>query len=358
MRVWLGRKTLRRLLEQADVSVRLNEMTGDGEWAEGPTRHDPLSPLWEKITKYPRNVLLGHLRKQVVTGCTAWQWRMTLRRLLSASVVNPFREWLATLPEWDGQPRLDLMLDQVLDVDSGCDPELASWAGRHYVMGAIARQLQGRGGDYSAVGEGDRSRVPLLVGSRWASCRSLAAALLPPEPFAQEWVDGLWASSLGGNSLDTKETMRGTQGCVFAVVDDLLGQPREVLRGATDSLARVHDKPRHMLDRSALRYSAAQHGGRRRLDYRRRAVLVVGASNGLDKLATIPNLNLRLVAIPVRRDRVERDDVKDPVYWDQLWAEGLKRLSGGESLRFPEALVPAAKDSNTRLMGDLSQYCP
>ena len=84
---------------------------------------------------------------------------------------------------------------------------------------------------------------------------------------------------------------------------------------------------------------------------------MVGASNGLDKLATIPNLNSRLVAIPVRRDRVERDDMKDPVYWDQLWAEGLKRLSGGESLRFPEALVPAARDSNTRLMGDLSQYC-
>ena len=357
MRVLLGRKTLRRLLEQADVSVRLNEMTGNGEWVEGPTRHDPLSPLWEKITKYPRNVLLGHVRKQVAAGCTAWQWRMILRRLLSASAVNPFREWLATLPEWDGQPRLDLMMDQVLDVDSGCDPELASWAGRHYVMGAIARQLQGRGGDYSAVGEGDRSRLPLLVGPRWASYRKLATALLPPEPFAQEWVNGLWAHSLGGDGWDTKDRMRSTQGRVFAVVDDLLDQPREVLRCATDTLARVHDKPRHTLDRSTLRYSAAQHGGRRRLDYRRRAVLVVGASNGLDKLATIPNLNSRLVAIPVRRDRVERDDVKDPVYWDQLWAEGLRRLSGGESVRFPEALVPAAQDSNTRLMGDLSRYC-
>ena len=49
--------------------------------------------------------------------------------------------------------------------------------------------------------------------------------------------------------------------------------------------------------------------------------------------------------------------MKDPVYWDQLWAEALKRLAGGESLRFPEALVPAAQDSNTRLMGELSQYC-
>ena len=38
MRLLLGRKTLRRLLEEADVSVRLNEMTGDGEWAEGATR--------------------------------------------------------------------------------------------------------------------------------------------------------------------------------------------------------------------------------------------------------------------------------------------------------------------------------
>ena len=183
MRVLLGRKTLRRLLEQADVSVRLNEMAGDGEWAEGPTRHDPLSPMWEKITRYPRNVLLGHVRKQVVPGCTAWQWRVALRRLLSASVVNPFREWLATLPEWDGQPRLDLMLDRVLDVDSACDPELASWAGRHYVMGAIARQLEGRGGDYSAVGEGGpvppaaAGRVPLGFVPQLGRCASAARAV-------------------------------------------------------------------------------------------------------------------------------------------------------------------------------------
>ena len=43
--------------------------------------------------------------------------------------------------------------------------------------------------------------------------------------------------------------------------------------------------------------------------------------------------------------------------WRIILPEGLKRLSGGESVRFPEALVPAAQDSNTRLMGDLSQYC-
>lgn len=119
MRLMLGSKTLGRLLEEVDVSVRLNQMSGDGEWAEGATRHDPLSPLWEKITKYPGSVLLGHVRSRAAPNCSAWSWRMSLRRLLDISVANPFQEWLATLPPWDGEPRLDLMLHRALDVDNG-----------------------------------------------------------------------------------------------------------------------------------------------------------------------------------------------------------------------------------------------
>lgn len=359
MGLLVGSKTLSRLLEEADVSVRLNQMTGEGEWTEGATRNDPLSPLWEKITKYPGNVLLGHVRLQAAPRCLAWQWRMSLRRLLGARVVNPFQEWLATLPSWDGEPRLDLLLDRALDVDPDCDPGLAAWAGRHYVMGAIARQCHGRGGDYAAVGEGARSHVPLLAGPRFTLYRGFAAALLPSEPFAKEWTHGLWGTWLGGDSVDVQGVMRNTQGRVFATVDDLLDQPRDILRWAADSFARLHDRPSNHFDRHSLRYRTAQSGGRRRgIDYRRRAVLVVGASEGFDKLATIPNLNSCLVSIPVRRKRVEFDDVIDSGYRDQLWAEGLSRLGNGESFRFPEELAPAAQDSNAMLIGPLSRYLP
>ena len=358
MRLLLSRKTLSRLLEEADVSVRLNQMTGEGEWTEGATRHDPLSPLWEKITRYPGNVLLGHVRSQAASNCLAWQWRVILRRLLHASVVNPFQEWLATLPSWDGESRLDLMLHRALDVDPDCDPRLAAWAGRHYVMGAIARQCHGRGGDYSAAGEPDRSRSPLLAGPRHASHRYFAKSLLPSEPYAKEWTHELWPGWLGGDSSSVQSVMRSTHGRVFAVVDDLLDQPRDILRWAADSFARVHDRPRNIFDLQSLQYRAAQSGGRRRgIDYRRRAVPVVGASDGFDKLATIPNLNSCLVGIPVHRDSFELDGVDDPDYRDQLWAEGLRRLASGESFRFPEELAPAAQDSNARLIGALSRYC-
>lgn len=359
MGLLLSSKTLSRLLEEADVSVRLNQMTGEGEWTEGATRNDPLSPLWEKITRYPGNVLLGHVRSQAAPRCLAWRWRMSLRRLLGARVVNPFREWLATLPSWDGEPRLDLMLDRTLDVDPDCDPRLAAWAGRHYVMGAIARQCHGRGGDYAAVGEDARSHVPLLAGPRFGLYRGFATALLPSEPFAKEWTYRLWAGWLSGDSVHVDGVMRDTQGRVFATVDDLLDQPRDILRWAADSLARLHDRPGSHFDRRYLRYRAAQSGGRRRgIDYRRRAVLVVGASEGFDMLATIPNLNSCLVGIPVRRKCVELDDVIDPDYRDQLWAEGLRRLDNGESFRFPEELAPTAQDSNARLIGPLSRYLP
>ncbi len=358
MRLLLGPKTLDRLLEEVDVSVRLNQMSGEGEWAEGATRHDPLSPLWEKITKYPRSVLLGHVRSQAAPNCLAWSWRMSLRRLLDISVANPFQEWLATLPPWDGEPRLDLMLNRALDVDPNCDPRLAAWAGRHYVMGAIARQYHGRCRDYSAAGEGDRSRTPLLAGPRFASYRDFAKSLLPSEPFAKEWTHALWGGALRGDSVSVQEVMRNTQGRVFAVVDNLLDQPRDLLRWAADSLARAHDRPSSIHERQYLSYRAAQSGGRRRgIDYRRRAVLVLGASDDFDKLATIPNLNSCLVSIPVRRTTVEPDVVNNPDYRDQLWAEGLRRLDNGESFRFPEELAPAARDSNARLIGDLSRYC-
>ena len=49
--------------------------------------------------------------------------------------------------------------------------------------------------------------------------------------------------------------------------------------------------------------------------------------------------------------------MKDPGYWDQLWAEGLKWLDGGGSFRIPEDLALAAKDSSARLANALSRYC-
>ena len=358
MRLLLSRETLSRLLEDADVSVRLNEMTGEGEWAEGATRHDPLSPLWEKISRYPDNVLLGHVRSRVATDSWAWQWKMSLCDLLDTNVVNPFQEWLATLPAWDGEPRLDRLLDRVLDVDPSCDAGLVAWASRHLVMGAITRQLHGRGDDYSATGEGDRSRVPLLAGPRHAFYTSFATALLPPEPFARHWECKVWACDFGDETFATTNVALRTRGSVFAVIDDLLDQPRDVLRRMADGLGREYDVPARRWDRGyAKRQATKTGGGRAEYDYRRRAVLVPSASKRLDNLATIPNLNSLLVGIPVRKDFVRREHVKDPNYWDQLWAEALKRLNDGESFRFPEDLAPAAQDANARLVGALSRYC-
>ena len=72
----------------------------------------------------------------------------------------------------------------------------------------------------------------------------------------------------------------------------------------------------------------------------------------------VPELELsRLVAIPVRRGAVKREDVKDPGYWDQLWAEGLEWLDDGGSFQIPEDLALAAKDSSARLVSALSRYC-
>ena len=40
--------------------------------------------------------------------------------------VDPFEGWLSSLPEWDGVPRLDTLLDSVFEVPRGSRPGLVS----------------------------------------------------------------------------------------------------------------------------------------------------------------------------------------------------------------------------------------
>ena len=72
---------------------------------------------------------------------------------------------------------------------------------------------------------------------------------------------------------------------------------------------------------------------------------------------TVLTPNPRLVAIPIHRGDVKREDQRDLGYRDQRWAEGLKRLDDGGSFQIPENVAPAAKDSNARLVSALSRYC-
>ena len=67
-------------------------------------------------------------------------WTRAIHFVYGENEVDPFREWLEQLPEWDGVPRLDNWLQQsgfVFSADA--HPELMAWAQRYILLGSITR---------------------------------------------------------------------------------------------------------------------------------------------------------------------------------------------------------------------------
>jgi hypothetical protein len=115
---------------------------------------------------------------------------------------HPIRDWLATL-QWDGQPRLDSWLMQVL----GLEPELLApkrgrylaLVGRFLLLGLVARVMEpGCKFDYSPVfegptGLGKSSLIKLLVGSEFFSDTHFE---MGQGKDGYEQLDGIWGYEL------------------------------------------------------------------------------------------------------------------------------------------------------------------
>ena len=90
--------------------------------------------------------------------------------LLNSRRIDPFKEWLDALPEWDGEKRLDFWLTGCFQIGD-IDPKLLRWASYSVLMGAVMRTY--------APGE-KHDEVVILVGPQGLGKSTVWAWLLPP----------------------------------------------------------------------------------------------------------------------------------------------------------------------------------
>ena len=219
--------------------------------------------------------------------------------------VDPFIEWLESLPEWDGQSRLAMWLMDVFDTPPST---LAAWAGAFMVLGPIARA-------YSPGAKLDE--MPVLIGPPGCGKSTAIRCLLPQD--SPEWfIDGL---DLAGNP---KERAEALQGRVLVEAAEMSGVSRADVESLKAFLSRTDD-------------------GAVRLSYRRdpeqmlRRCVIVGTADRQDPLPADRNTR-RFVSILLNGG----NPAKLREYLDanraQLWAEGLHLHRKGKEARLPDTL--------------------
>ncbi len=232
--------------------------------------------------------------------------------LLNSRRIDPFKEWLDALPEWDGEKRLDFWLTRCFQIGD-ISPGLLRWASFSVLMGAVARTY--------TPGE-KHDEMVILVGPQGLGKSTVWAWLLPPVDRRSWFSDALKFHS------DLKAQVEALQGRVLVEAAEMSGSTRAEVESIKGFLARQDD-------------------GAVRLTYRRdpidlpRRCIIVGSTNDPRCLPNDPSGNRRFVPVPVTAGdpRKIRSFVNE--YRKQLWAEARYRsLVLKEPAWLPDELKP------------------
>ena len=231
-------------------------------------------------------------------------WARCLNALLNSRRVDPFMEWLEALPGWDGENRLDT----VLQILFGAEPtRLNQWASRYLFLGAIQRC-------YMPGSKLDE--VPVLIGNQGMGKSAYARNALPPNH--PGWFsDGLHLAA------SSKERAEALQGRVIIECAEMAGSTRAELESLKSFLTRQDD-------------------GSVRLAYRRnpetmlRRCVIIGTSNDATPLPNDPTGNRRFVVVKLNKGSDIEKYMADNR--GQLWVEALHRYRHGERANLPREL--------------------
>ena len=244
-------------------------------------------------------------------------WALAFSGMLYHHEVDMFRQWLETLPAWDGHPRIDGWLEATFDTDPA--DELAAWAARFVFLGAVER----------AYTPGTKlDEMPVLSGPQGCGKSTALRHVLP----AGRWGD-LWFSDGLDLAADDKRRAESLQGRVIVEVSEMVGSSRAELQSLKAFITRTDD-------------------GSVRLSYRadpepmpRRAIMVGTANPG----EILPN-----DASGLRRFVMVKLHSGNPGFLreylganrSQMWAEALALHAQGATARLPEHLHAQAADRN------------
>ena len=308
---------LREALEWLGVDVRYNTRAARSE-----AHHKSFgwAPMNDRLTAKLRELLaerFNYTRRDTSNAPLRFggaAWNESLGAMLYDRETDPFLEWLEFLPAWDGTARVDQWLHRAfVIVDRN---ELAEWASRHILLGAVARAYQpGLKLDETVV----------LIGPGGIGKSTCLRFLLPPD--AEEWFsDGLNLAA------DPKERAECLQGRVIIEAAELTGVTRADIESLKGFLSRTND-------------------GSVRLAYRRnpelllRRAIIVGTADRDRPLPNTKNLrrfvpvnlvdgNPAIIRLMLDKDR------------EQLWAEALHLHHRGAEARLPEDLVDEQSNAN------------
>ena len=257
--------------------------------------------------------------KEVPVAYTAAAFQDVLLAHAYDHAADPFREWLESLPAWDGQPRRWL---------AHCFPSLtanplAEWASRSVTLACVRLCYHPGSRVQEAV---------VLVGERGVGKSTALAWLFPPTRREDWFTDAVNLAA------PMKELVEAFAGRVLVEFGDMAGAHRADV-GRLKSLL------------------TTTSFGSVRLAYRRdpvphpRRVVFSGTANPPDVLPLDPSgaISRRFVVLPVTEtaiDHAPHVTAYLDAHREQLWAEALHRFTAGEPHHLPDDLKRQQAASN------------
>ena len=311
---------LARALAFLKIEIRYNvrgarhewREVGEG-WEEGTDHHD--DSIRERIAE--RCVCKAGRTDTAPALFGAETWTRCRNALLRNLPADPFEDYLAGLPEHDGEARLCGWLHEVFETDESL---LSRWASAFVFQGAVERTLE----------PGCKlDEMPVLIGPEQGIGKSTALSAIFPPAAGAEWFN----DSLQLAAPDT-ERAEALLGRVLVEAGEMAGSSRAELQSLKAFLSRTHERLR-------LKY-------RRNPETIPRRCIIVGTTNEENCLPNDPSGNRRFVAVHVQARKGGAGKVRAylDMHREQLWAEALAGYRGGIRARLPDGYKAAQTEAN------------
>ena len=290
---------------------------GNGKWESSTDRLS--SHVRMELRKHCFRIATRYRKPQRVPyQMNKDEWTLARDALAYQNEVDPFREWIKQLPEWDRTERLETALTVVLGAD---DTPLNRFASVSILLGAIRR----------AFDPGcEHKTMPVFIGPQHKGKSSYIQWLMP-ETRRSAWV---------GEKLPIKA--RSSRELIEAVLGNVIVEYAE--------LGDVGWNIEHLKAFLSTRTDKVRLAWRTDAEEMPRRCIFVGTSNpkGTGELPNDPTGLVRFVAIAVSGcphgsayayDWMETNR-------DQLWSEAYHQYLSGADSNIPESLIEAQAKVN------------